>query len=452
MVTDEWILAALSIDIAEQRKYEKGVVMTETVRLVLTGHLMPDVQPEDAIQQLADALNINLATATQLLHTAPTVIKQLEVGAQVDQYLQIFARIGVEVTVIPWAPAIAQKGRVEHPQPKNTNQVIAGQNDDDTDDNSDYNTPPFFAMDLQGRLGRTHYIINLMASMLPCLLAAMLLPGLMMRNPAIPGSAAGWLLMAALTPLLLWTGWQYFRCVVLRLHDLNLSAYWAGLFVLVFLLCQLVLQNYAIHSYASSLSLFLLTSLMPLVLALYPGHVDDNLFGKPAEPAEVWKNKTAFVVITLALLSLLYKTSNSHLQFVMDKARDGKILSEQNIQLIYKAHRKDISDVDLNMMIKLEEQEMGRTNIDRSEFRQQTQQRLDKALLAEIQTLQYPLQAADLPVAERRLVTESELDQYMNAIAHECGCDTTIRELARRELQRRHDDNLRSKLGLPLPE
>ena len=57
--------------------------MTETVRLVLTGHLMPDVQPEDAIQQLADVLNIALATATQLLHTAPTVIKQLEVGEQV---------------------------------------------------------------------------------------------------------------------------------------------------------------------------------------------------------------------------------------------------------------------------------------------------------------------------------------------------------------------------------
>lgn len=426
--------------------------MTETVRLVLTGHLMPDVQPEDAIQQLADALNINLATASQLLHTAPTVIKQLEVGAQVEQYLQIFARIGVEVTVVPITPASTQKGRVAHSQPKNTNQGIAGQNDNNTDHDSDYNTPPFFAMDLQGRLGRTHYIINLMASMLPSSLAVMLLPGLIIRDPAATGSAAGWLLMAALTPLLLWTAWQYFRCVALRLHDLNLSAYWAGLLVFVFLLCQLVLQHNATHSYASYLSLFLLSSLMPLVLALYPGHVDDNLFGKPAEPADGWKRKTAFIVIMLALLSLLYKTSNSHLQFVMDKARDGKVLSEQEIQLIYQAHRKDISDHDLNMMIKLEEQEMGRTNIDRSAFRQQTQQRLDTALLAEIRTLQYPLQAADLPVAERRLVSEAELDQYVNAVAHECGCDTTIRELARRELQRRHDNSLRSKLGLPLPQ
>jgi len=422
--------------------------MTETVRLVLTGHLMPDVQPEDAIQQLADALNINLATATQLLHTAPTVIKQLEVGEQVEHYLQIFARIGVEVTVIPWTPAIAQKDRSANPQPKQANRLIAGQSDDDPD----YSTPPFFAMQLKGRLGRTHYIINLMASILPCLLAAILLPGLMMRDPAAPGAAAGWLLMAALVPLVLWTAWQYFRCVALRLHDLNLSAYWAGLFVLVSLLSQLVLQNNPTNSYAAYLSLFLLSSLMPLVLALYPGHDEDNLFGKPAEPAEAWKNKTAFVVIALALLSLLYTTSNSHLQFVMDKARDGKILSEQDIQVIYNAHRKDISEYDLNMMIKLEEQEMGRTNIDRHTFRQQVQQQLDTARLAEIRTLQYPLQAADLAAAERRMVSESELDQYMNASAHECGCSTTIREVARRELQRRHDDSLRHKLGLPLPE
>lgn len=426
--------------------------MTETVRLVLTGHLMPDVQPEDAIQQLADALNINQATASQLLHTAPTVIKQLEVGEQVEQYLQIFARIGVEVTVVPITPAIAPKGRAAQPQSKQANQGIAGQNDDDSGDDSDYHTPPFFALQLKGRLGRTHYIINLMVSMLPSLLAVMLLPGLIIRDPAVTGSASGWLLMAALTPLLLWTAWQYFRCVALRLHDLNLSAYWAGLLVLVFLLCQLLLQHNATHSYVAYLSLFLLSSLMPLSLALYPGHVDDNLFGKPAEPADGWKRKTAFIVIMLALLSLVYKTSNSHLQFVMDKARDGKILSEQDIQLIYQAHRKDISDVDLNMMIKLEEQETGRTNIDRSAFRQQVQQQLDTARLAEIRTLQYPLLAADLATAERRLVTESELDQYVNAIAHECGCDTTIREVARRELQRRHDDSLRSKLGLALPE
>lgn len=426
--------------------------MTETVRLVLTGHLMPDVQPEDAIQQLADVLNIDLATATQLLHTAPTVIKQLEVGEQVEQHLQIFARIGVEVTVIPWTPAIAQKGRVDLAQPKHTSQVIAGQNDKDTDDDTDYYTPPFFAMQLKGRLGRTHYLFNLMASVLPCLLAAILLPSLIIREPAVPVLAAGWLLMAAFVPMLLWTAWQYFRCVVLRLHDLNLSAYWAGLFVVVFLLCQLVLQNNATNSYALYLSLFLLSSLMPLGLALYPGHDDENLFGKPAEPAAAWKRKTAVIVIMLALLSLLYKTSNSQLQFVMDKARDGKILSEQDIQLIYKAHRTDISDVDLNMMIKLEEQETGRTNIDRSAFRQQVQQQLDTARLAEIRTLQYPLQAADLAAAERRMVSESELDQYMNASAHECGCNTTIREVARRELQRRHDDSLRSKLGLPLPE
>lgn len=422
--------------------------MTETVRLVLTGRLISDVQPEDVIQQLADVLNINPATATQLLHTAPTILKQLEVGEQVDQYLQKFARIGVEVTVIPWTPAIAQNDRSVQPQPKNANQVIAGQNDDDTD----YETPPFFAMQLKGRLGRTHFIINLMASMLPCLLAAILLPSLTMRDPAATGTAAGWLLMAGLVPLLLWTAWQYFRCVVLRLHDLNLSAYWAGLFLLVSLLSQLVLQNNPNISYPVYLSLFLLSSLTPLVLAIYPGRDGDNLFGAPAEPAEAWQQTTAFFVVALAVICLLSITSTSHVQFVMNKARDGKILSEQDIQVIYKAHRKDISEYDLNMLIKLEEQEMGRTNIDRHAFRQQIQQQLDTARLAEIRTLQYPLPAADLAATERRLVSESELDQYVSAIAHECGCNRTIREVARRELQRQYDDSLRSKLGLPIPK
>jgi uncharacterized membrane protein YhaH (DUF805 family) len=326
----------------------------------------------------------------------------------------------------------------------NTTRFIAGGIADDT--------PPFFAMHLKGRLGRTYYIINLMVSMIPALLAALLLPSLMMRDQATPATATGWLLMAVLAPLLLWTAWQYFRCVALRLHDLGLSAVWAGLLVMVFLLSQLTLHKNQALSETAQLSLMVLSSLIPLVLAVYPGRDGDNQFGSPPEPAESWQQTTAFFVVALAVLCLLYQTSTSQLQFVLDQARDGKPLSEQDILVIYQAHQKDVSEHDLTMMIKLEAQESGQTNIDRHAFRQQVQQRLDAALLTEIRTLQYPLPTADLAAAERRLVTESELDQYVRAIAHECGCNTTIREVARRELQRQYDNSLRSKLGLPLPK
>jgi uncharacterized membrane protein YhaH (DUF805 family) len=458
--------------------------MNETVRLELTGRFLHDAHPETATQQLAQTLKIDLAKATHLLQTAPRIIKQELAAQQVEPYLQVFARIGVEVQAIPLAPVKPQELRLTTCERKPdtaedpigaasaANNEMCTQSSDTLNDSEasrldsrtpktsqfvaehvDYYTPPFCAKNLEGRLGRTHYIINLIASMIPCILAAILLPHLMIRYNVTPQTGSGWLLVLTIGPLVLWTGWQYFRCVALRLHDLNLSGYWAVPFVAVFFISQSILNSHPDISYKLYMFAFTLSSLLPLALALWPGNSGDNLYGAESEPAEAWKKKVAFAVMALALISLIFKLSNSHLQFVMDKARYGYELSEQDIQVMYKAERNTVSEADLKILIKNEEEENGRTNIDREAFRQKVQLNWDATKLAELRTLlQPPMQANDLPESERKLVTEPELDQYMRNLAHDCACDIPNREINRRKLQQFYDDSLRHKRGLPIPK
>ncbi|MBE9609158.1 nuclear transport factor 2 family protein [Chitinilyticum piscinae] len=92
--------------------------MSSTYQLILTGNILPGTPPEQAVANLAQLLKLELAQAQALLHKSPTLIKKEIPQQQVDNYLQHFARAGVEVkaealaaptlSLQPDAPAIEQ--------------------------------------------------------------------------------------------------------------------------------------------------------------------------------------------------------------------------------------------------------------------------------------------------------------------------------------------------------
>lgn len=85
--------------------------MNDSVRLVLTGEILPGHERGDVRDRLAALLKIDAARSTQLLDEAPTVIKQQLPLAHVHTYLGLLAKAGAGVRVEhldgrPWqAPA-----------------------------------------------------------------------------------------------------------------------------------------------------------------------------------------------------------------------------------------------------------------------------------------------------------------------------------------------------------
>lgn len=71
--------------------------MSASYQLILTGNILPDTTPELAAENLARLMKLELAQAHALLQKAPTLIKREISQQQLDNYLQHFARAGLEV-------------------------------------------------------------------------------------------------------------------------------------------------------------------------------------------------------------------------------------------------------------------------------------------------------------------------------------------------------------------
>ncbi|WP_081986608.1 DUF805 domain-containing protein [Chitinibacter sp. ZOR0017] len=440
--------------------------MTQSVSIELTGRLLAETTIEQALSSLAAAFKIDESRARQLLNQAPTVIKKELPAHQATQYIQHFAKMGVELRAIPIrteltlmepisnstaSEATAEPVVSDTPNLPTPSKPAATTNQAPTFDEPSY-TPPWTALNLEGRFGRRRYTLNLIYSFLPCVIAALLLPPLLIRMNISPQTGGGWLLLLLIGPLVLWTGWQYFRCAALRLHDLNLPAYWAATFVLIMGACQHLLRNGANLSYGQYAICWCCSVLLPLLLAVWPGSEHDNLYGAPSEPPG-----TALSVLVAGILLVsgflgVAQLSNSRYLFTLEKAMAGRPLNEQEVQVLFKAARKTVDDRWLKLAMATYFEETGKAITDAEAYRAQLQAQADAALLTAMRSLQQPLPAADLPPASRHIVADAEVAPFMQRVQHESGAGYPNAALAKRALQSNYDRQLRQKLGLPDPE
>ncbi|KAF0814685.1 hypothetical protein IGB42_00740 [Andreprevotia sp. IGB-42] len=75
--------------------------MSDTVQLILTGHLLPGFTEDSAAENLARIMRLDLGRARQLLQNAPTVIKQNLPHKDVESYIAGLNRAGVVAKTLP---------------------------------------------------------------------------------------------------------------------------------------------------------------------------------------------------------------------------------------------------------------------------------------------------------------------------------------------------------------
>ncbi|WP_156939106.1 hypothetical protein [Deefgea rivuli] len=99
--------------------------MSQTFCLTLTGNFLPGIAPEIATQSLAQLLKLDYQKAAYLIAKAPTVLKKELPQAQLDQYLGLLNKAGVEVRAEINSPSItAQAIQQSIINPDSLNQAL----------------------------------------------------------------------------------------------------------------------------------------------------------------------------------------------------------------------------------------------------------------------------------------------------------------------------------------
>ncbi len=364
--------------------------MSETIRLVLTGNFLPGAIPENATQSLANLLKLDYERTAHLLANAPTVLKKELPKSQLDPYLVMMRKVGVEVraeaiqvvappavkaltpqSVAPSAPthptpaaaattlATLQMQEIEtitcpscaRQQPKRTlclgcgcdmprvlaAQTLAVQQDSTIaaataspalasprkakpieTESIEYDTPRFWSISTTGRLGRIRYLAASVMALSPLFLLAVISPLLFSTNKSINTPA-----MILLLSLSIWTMWQSFRIMILRLHDLNKPGTWA----IGFLLGSMVIG--AINGVVGAKPISsILMILAGSALAFFPGDASENNYGAPSEPPQTWHLMVAVVALLLMVFTLPSvmnnQTANQNKMIEMNKQADSE--------------------------------------------------------------------------------------------------------------------------------
>ncbi|WP_027469825.1 DUF805 domain-containing protein [Deefgea rivuli] len=313
--------------------------MSDTIRLVLTGNFLPGVSPENATQSLAQLLKLDYAKAAHLLASAPSIIKKELPKAQLDTYLSLLGKVGVEVRAEAITPPVAKpKVPSEIPplavapvmviaevetiacpscgrqQPKRTlclgcgcdmPRVLAAQaipepiistvNRNNTtartaapiENDEEFATPALFELSFQGRLGRMRYLAQSVLMTLVIFIGALLMIFLSTFKPL--------LILAGLASLFAVA--QCLRIAVLRLHDLNKPGSWVAWS------CLAVIVAYFIDARLGAI-FYGLMMLGSLALMSLEGNAGENDYGLPAEPPTLFIIIAGSIGIVISLLSL----------------------------------------------------------------------------------------------------------------------------------------------------
>jgi uncharacterized membrane protein YhaH (DUF805 family) len=315
------------------------LIMSDTIRLVLTGNFLPGVSPENATQSLAQLLKLDYAKAAHLLASAPSIIKKELPKAQLDTYLSLLGKVGVEVRAEAITPptstpevtketpplaaapvmAMAEVETITCPscarqQPKRTlclgcgcdmPRVLAAQaipepiistvNRNNTtartaapsENDEEFATPALFELSFQGRLGRMRYLAQSVLMTLVIFIGALLMIFLNTFKPL--------LILAGLASLFSLA--QCLRIAVLRLHDLNKPGSWVAWSTLAVIVAYFIDARLGAVFYG----LMMLGSLALMGIA---GNAGENEYGLPAEPPTLFIIIAGSIGIVISLLSL----------------------------------------------------------------------------------------------------------------------------------------------------
>lgn len=289
--------------------------MSDTVQLFLSGQVLPGFAPGEVAAALARLLKISEAQAQAMLGGQETLIKRSLPLAQLAQYQQTLARLGVGTRVqgphasmqpaVEPAPAELKLGgtlnnidtvqlsaqteaRIEPaaptpaPQPEQRHWYT---------DTEPAHHPAAFGWDYTGRLNRLRYMAYGLLAMLP-IFALVLLVSL---SVSLGAAAAAWVigLVGGAAAV-----WLLLRVLVLRLHDLGLSGHWLWLLVLFGLLMAVPLPGMKV-------AVNILLSALSLLLCLWPGQMRANEHGAPNGPNNGWIIAGAVLYALLSIATLL---------------------------------------------------------------------------------------------------------------------------------------------------
>jgi uncharacterized membrane protein YhaH (DUF805 family) len=344
--------------------------MDTTFRLVLTGKLLPGVAAEHATAALAKLMRLEIDRAEMLLQQAPTVVKKALPGHQLDTYLQLFHKVGVEVTAeavkpaapaeTPAAPALSLAPTPTAPapapaplslvadespaagsseqitcpqcqrvQPKRTlclgcgadmPRMLAAQAASsanalpqiDTPSapaaapsqrrsrlRQEYETPPFWSLSTEGRLGRMRYSSN-------CVLAFMPMFAVLFLALASGNTQTSVLSITLFLATIAWAIIQNYRMLVFRLHDLNKPTSYAGWIIFG----QIVINGISRSTGSAGVIISggLLSLIIGGVLSFAKGDEGENDYGLPAEPPNIF-HYIAGLLCSIALIGMIIQTA-----------------------------------------------------------------------------------------------------------------------------------------------
>jgi uncharacterized membrane protein YhaH (DUF805 family) len=184
-------------------------------------------------------------------------------------------------------------------------------------DDFDEDAPPFWGLRFSGRMGRINYLLSGMAVMLLMgvlgIVAAVLIP--LTRSV---------LLALVFVPLLIMLLVFALRSVVLRLHDVNRSGWWAILMFLPFLPTFTASNPPTGSTITVLLILSVVNFLLGVVLLIYPGTDGDNDFGGRARPGNGLLAAIGVVIFVLAMAVYVNVAMKQYNEYVgRAQARQG---------------------------------------------------------------------------------------------------------------------------------
>ncbi|WP_373976596.1 DUF805 domain-containing protein [Chitinibacter sp. SCUT-21] len=217
----------------------------------------------------------------------------------------------------------------------------------------EYETPAFWSLSTEGRLGRMRYFCNGLLSILP-LLAAMIFAFAIGKGEM---TLVGVIIFIG---AIVWCVVQNYRMMVFRLHDLNKPTKYAG-----WIIVGQIAINAATGVNAST-GMIIVGSLISLIvygaLAFAPGDDGENDYGLPAEPPYIFHYIASFIC-GIAIVGTIIQTAS------MDSpAASAQTPSEAALAL---------SDEDIDELIAQVEQQSGE-KLTREEARQRIKEHYER--------------------------------------------------------------------------
>lgn len=251
--------------------------MHDTHAILCFGKTLPGFDPLAVRRAIQHSFQCSNAEMNKMFSGAEVRLREALSADEAERWRQQLHELGLKVMIDPPlltrppAPAGTDSdGTAPQPGARRAARVAAG-------------SPPVFGLDFQGRLGRGAY---LKAACCIFIVASLLVPASLTLNAERWGGPT---MALALGLTLLLTGFSMLRSTWMRCHDVGLSGKWALLPPLA-CLPIVALPFGGLDPLAATLSPASqawsglgLCSALTLALLVWPGQLEDNIWGPPPD-------------------------------------------------------------------------------------------------------------------------------------------------------------------------